>query len=150
VNVFGGNMVWKRSLLIEFGGFNTNLGRVGNNLISGEESLTAERIVDKGYEFIYDPKIRIKHHIHKSRINIMWLIKRSFWGDYSCIVADNIKTKQNISAKFRQSFKEIIKALFNIVSVPAAIVFKPKYHFLSNIIKVVRSLGKFYGLLRIK
>jgi len=148
VNVFGGNMVWKRSLLIEFGGFNTNLGRVKNNLVSGEESFTAERIVNKGYEFIYDPKMRIKHHIHKSRINIMWLIKRSFWGGYSRILADNIKTKHLI--KFRKSFKEIRIVLFNIGSIPKSIIFKPRYYFLINICEVVKSLGKIYGLLIIK
>ncbi len=150
VDVFGGNMVWKRSLLIEFGGFNKNLGREKNKLISGEESLTAERMIDKGYEFIYDPKMRIKHHIHKSRINIMWLIKRSFWGGYTRIAVENIKTKQSLLTKFRQSFKEIIRALYNIWSVPKSIILEPRYHFLIKMHKATESLGKFYGLLKIK
>ena len=148
IGVFGGNMVWKKSLLIECGGFNTKLGRVKNNLISGEENFTAERIKNKGYEFIYDPKIRIKHHVHKSRMNIKWLIKRAFWGGYSHIAAENIK--QSVLTKFRQSFKEIIRALFHIGSVPAIIIFKPRYHFLINIINAVNSSGRIYGLLRIK
>ncbi len=148
--VFGGNMVWKKSLLIECGGFNTKLGRVKNNLISGEESLTAEKIEKKGYEFIYDPKMRIKHHIHKSRISIMWLIKRSFWGGYSRIAMENIKTKKSILAKFIQSFKEIKKALYNLGSVPKSIIFEPRYYFLIKIVDAVDSLGRLYALVIIK
>ncbi len=148
--VFGVNMVWKKSLLIECGGFNTKLGRVKNKLISGEESFTAERIKNKGYEFIYDPKMRIKHHIHKSRINIIWLINRYFWKGYSLTAIENIKTKKSISVKFRQSFKEIKKALYNLGSVPKSIIFEPRYYFLIKIVDAVDSLGKLYALLIIK
>ena len=146
----GANMVWKKSLLIEFGGFNTNLGREKNNLISGEETFIAEEIENEGYKFIYDPKIRIKHHIHKSRISIIWLINRVFWGGYTRIAMENIKTKKNISTKFRRSFAEIKKVLSDIGSVPKSIIFEPRYYFLIKIIRAVDSLGRIYGLLRIK
>jgi len=57
----GTNMIFKRELLLEIGGFNTELGMVGNMLSYGEETRLQIEIKRSGYEISYVPAIRVKH-----------------------------------------------------------------------------------------
>ncbi len=71
----GTNMVFKRELLLEVGGFNSDLGMTGNNVSYGEETRLQIEIKRKGYEIYYIPSLRVKHLIAREKMSFKWLMK---------------------------------------------------------------------------
>ncbi len=59
----GGNMAFRREILLKYGGFDTSLGRIGGKLTGGEESDLFERLAEDGVEFWYVPNAVIYHII---------------------------------------------------------------------------------------
>ena len=59
----GGNMAFRREILLKYGGFDTSLGRIGGKLTGGEESDLFERLAAGGVEFWYVPDSAIYHII---------------------------------------------------------------------------------------
>ncbi len=74
----GCNIAFKKEALIEAGGFNTNLGRVGASLISGEDALVQKKIQDGGGVCLYCQDIVVYHHIEKERLTKKWFLRRMF------------------------------------------------------------------------
>jgi glucosyl-dolichyl phosphate glucuronosyltransferase len=74
----GANMAFSTCELRSVGGFDTRLGRVGNNLISGEELLVQRRLHQKGLCLLYDPRVLVRHHVPASRLNRRWFYQRVF------------------------------------------------------------------------
>jgi glucosyl-dolichyl phosphate glucuronosyltransferase len=72
------NSAYRRSLLLEYGGFPEQLGRVGVNLLSGENAVNMLLLAD-GYSFYYDPAILVSHKIPKERMQKAWFRRRFFW-----------------------------------------------------------------------
>lgn len=72
------NSAYRIAPVTEYGGFPENLGRVGNNLLSGENAVNALLLRD-GYRFFFDPEIRVAHQISKSRLTREWFRRRFFW-----------------------------------------------------------------------
>ena len=64
----GGNMAFRREILLKYGGFDTSLGRVGGKLTGGEESDLFERLANDGVEFWYVPNSIIYHIIGKEKL----------------------------------------------------------------------------------
>ena len=64
----GGNMAFRREILLKYGGFDTTLGRVGGKLTGGEESDLFERLANDGVEFWYVPDAIIYHIIVKEKL----------------------------------------------------------------------------------
>ncbi len=65
----GGNMSFRREILLKYGGFETSLGRVGEKLTGGEESDLFERLANDGVEFWYTPDSIIYHIIATEKLN---------------------------------------------------------------------------------
>lgn len=81
--LIGVNIMYSKHVLEKEDGFKSDLGRKGNRLISGEETLLNKKLIKSGYKFYYVPEIIVQYHINKSRISRKWLIKRYFWGGYT-------------------------------------------------------------------
>ncbi len=79
----GANIAFPRSLLEMVGGFQTNLGRIGTKLLSGEEILMRQQLDALGYGCYYHPDIVVKHNIQASRLTQKWFIDRVYWGGIS-------------------------------------------------------------------
>lgn len=77
------NIAYPRRVLQEIGGFRTELGRRGNQLLSNEENLVRLEIEDRGYVSWYDPRIVVRHHMHASRVEQSWFRKRLYWQGVS-------------------------------------------------------------------
>jgi len=86
--IVGANMAFKKSILIELGGFNENLGRIGMNLLSGEESELIERIRERGLGIYYSPEAAVFHHVTSNRLSLRWYFCRVFMDGYSqkCLI----------------------------------------------------------------
>lgn len=72
------NSAYRIAPVVERGGFPEELGRIGTNLLSGENAVNSVLARD-GYRFFFAPEIRVKHQIAKSRLTKEWFRRRFFW-----------------------------------------------------------------------
>lgn len=79
----GANVSFPRHLLEEFGGFDVNLGRKANKLLSNEEILLWHQLKTRGYCCLYHPEVAVRHHIQASRLNQNWFVRRLYWEGVS-------------------------------------------------------------------
>jgi GT2 family glycosyltransferase len=77
--VCGANLAFRKDRLLSVGAFRTDLGRIGDRLIGGEESLVIRLLLRAGFEVIYEPSVAVKHRIHAERLSISWIGKRAYW-----------------------------------------------------------------------
>ena len=75
----GANLAFRKDRLLSVGAFRTDLGRIGDRLIGGEESLVIRLLLRAGFEVIYEPSVAVKHRIHAERLSISWIGKRAYW-----------------------------------------------------------------------
>lgn len=78
----GANIAFRKSALLQSGGFNPALGRTGletHSLLSGEESDCLRRIKSLGHTIGYAPLAQASHSIPASRLTHAWFRKRSAW-----------------------------------------------------------------------
>lgn len=76
----GGNMIIKRSLLEQFGGFNNKFGMKGNVLGYGEETEFILRVRENFPEvkIYYEPKMRVYHLVRKEKLLLQWNMRNYF------------------------------------------------------------------------
>jgi glycosyltransferase involved in cell wall biosynthesis len=77
-NVCGANLAFRKQSLLAIGRFRSDLGRSGDQLIGGEESLAIKLLLRNGQEVFYDPSIKVKHRIHRDRLTVSWVSKRAY------------------------------------------------------------------------
>lgn len=73
----GANMAFRTALARAQEGFRTDLGRVGRNLLSGEEQELIDRIQAAGHPSWYEPAAVVHHHIPTTRLTRRWLLSRA-------------------------------------------------------------------------
>ena len=74
----GGNMAFRREILLKYGGFDTTLGRIGGKLTGGEESDLFERLSADGVEFWYVPDSAIYHIIAAEKLTADYFKRLSY------------------------------------------------------------------------
>lgn len=79
----GLNYSIKRAFLEKVGGFNTNLGRVGKNLLSNEELQMTELALQQGLQVAYLPDALVVHQVAPERLERSWFFRRSWWQGIS-------------------------------------------------------------------
>lgn len=85
---YGANMIYRRDVLIENGGFSEALGRDGKSLLSDEERLLNLTIATQEGRFYYLATASVQHWIPQERISQEWLLKRCYWQGRSGSVVD--------------------------------------------------------------
>jgi GT2 family glycosyltransferase len=75
----GMNMVWRKSLLQELGGFSTRFGPGTPYGYYGEDTELQARARRKGVRIWYDPSLGLRHLVHPNRMRVSWHL-RSRWG----------------------------------------------------------------------
>lgn len=63
--------------------FDENLDRQKGTLLSGGDTEYCNRVKDSGGKIIYTPHTFAKHVVGKERINLGWILKRSYYGGLS-------------------------------------------------------------------
>ena len=79
----GTNMAFRTELLRSAGGFPEHLGRVGDTLLSGEETFVAELLTELGHRTFYDPSVVVLHHVQRERLARGWFLRRAYWQGVS-------------------------------------------------------------------
>ncbi len=82
------NSAYRIAPLLRHGGFPSELGRVGQNLMSCENAVN-EVMRHAGHLFYFDPHLVVQHRIPRSRMTRAWFRRRMFWQGVSlCVVRD--------------------------------------------------------------
>jgi len=81
-NYFSANVGFRRRVFERFGGFRADLGVVGSNPISGEDTELFTRIVAGGGLIGFAPRARVRHIIPAERMRRYYLWRKSFAFGY--------------------------------------------------------------------
>jgi glycosyltransferase involved in cell wall biosynthesis len=79
----GVNYSIRRSFLEQIGGFNINLGRIGQKLLSNEELHMTEQAIELGWQVAYLPDALVAHHVPPERLKWGWFFQRGWWQGIS-------------------------------------------------------------------
>lgn len=123
---FGANVSFRKSIFKDIQPFRTDLGRIGNNLLSGEESDLIGRIRAK-YKIYYNPYAAVEHKISKSRLNKRWLLRRVYWQG----ISDATQHQSSSGGILKHLFIIFLASIYIIVS-------------MTNVKKVTRGMAKIY------
>ncbi len=79
-NAIGCNMSFRKTVFEKVGGFNTNLGRLGDVLLSGEEAEFSLKVKMKipDSKIIFDPQAIVYHKVSSARLTVQYVIRRSY------------------------------------------------------------------------
>lgn len=134
---FGANVAFRKSVFDSMEAFREDLGRVGSNLLSSEESELIERIRTR-YTVYYTPHASVLHKIPRSRISRKWLLRRIYWQGVSRAVSS--KRKAGIF------LKSLLKVpLFLLLSI---VFMYDKRRIFRNISRIAYNNGLISGVLR--
>lgn len=76
----GANLAIRRSAIEHVGGWRTDLGRVDNSLIAGEDRELCVRLYRAGlYKGLYDPHLVVHHFVPASRLTRRYFRRWFFW-----------------------------------------------------------------------
>jgi len=84
-SLMGANYSMRKTVALNVGGYNTELGRKGNSLMGGEESEFLSRAKDKGYDVYYDPSLIVLHKIN-DKLNTKYVLNYAFLNGKSTAV----------------------------------------------------------------
>ncbi|MBD2203314.1 glycosyltransferase family 2 protein [Calothrix sp. FACHB-1219] len=107
----GLNYCIRRSFLIEIGGFDTHLGRVGKNLLSNEELQMTEYALQKGWQVAYLPEALVAHNVAPERLNRSWFLNRGWWQGISECYREQLTGKAGIS-QLQRGGERFIRGLY--------------------------------------
>lgn len=133
---FGANMALRRSALDMDALFREDLGRVGSNLLSSEETELIDRIRER-YAVYYTSRAPVQHKIPRSRISRKWLLRRIYWQGVSRAVSSR--------SKLRLFALSLVKMpAFVLLSLP---VLYDKRRVFRNVSRIVYNNGLISGVL---
>ncbi len=76
--VWGGNMVYRRSALLALGGFDVALGPVGSRRYCDEDVDIVRRMLEAGRPVVYDPDLVVFHRVPRVRVTRAYF-RRVMW-----------------------------------------------------------------------
>lgn len=155
--LFGGNIFFRREILIKFGGFDPNLGMKGSQIGYGEETALLERIREQqgDNQIYYDPRLFVDHLVRPEKMQFGWIIRNKFIDgrEYYKIFPEKIKATHPVVLVMK-----IIKNLvLMVLDIPVCALFRGrnKYHYYQNYLyehttKYISALGVNYEHFRKK
>jgi glycosyltransferase involved in cell wall biosynthesis len=110
----GLNYSIRSSFLAEIGGFDTNLGRVGKNLLSNEELQMTELALKRGWQVAYLPDALVAHNVSPERLNRSWFFSRGWWQGISECYREQLAGKAGIGQLQRGS-ERFLRGLYKTI-----------------------------------
>ncbi len=150
-NTFGSNISFRRSVFLELGGFDANIGgRKGDaNLQGGETELCARMQSRYGHGVYYTPTAKVAHKVFAYRTSLRWLLDRAFWQGYSkrgmeVLVEESTGAETDfLGHLLRSSLPTRLRSLVTGPSVTKLVQFVMVFVFTAAV-----GFGYAYGLLR--
>jgi len=107
----GLNYSIRRTFLEKVGGFDTNLGRVGKNLLSNEELQMTELALQQGWQVAYLPDALVVHQVAPERLERSWFFRRSWWQGISECYREQIADRAG-SVQLLRGSERILRGLY--------------------------------------
>jgi glycosyltransferase involved in cell wall biosynthesis len=82
----GANMAFRRELFAKYGGFRTDLGRLGETLRGCEDSEFGQRLLAGGEQLRYEPSAVVHHPVPENRLQKKYLLSWFFYDGRSSVV----------------------------------------------------------------
>jgi GT2 family glycosyltransferase len=76
--IYGANMAFRKEALETLGLFSTELGRKGDNLLSGEDTEIQRRLFNAGRKILYTPESAVHHKIPRERMAFSYFVKWNY------------------------------------------------------------------------
>ena len=95
----GANLAFSRQALSAIGGWRTDLGKVNNTLISGEDHEIFLRMRRAGhYAGYYDPDISVRHYVPAARLTRRYFRQWFFWhGKTQALMLEDLFPELNVT-----------------------------------------------------
>jgi len=145
----GANLAFARPVLQTIGGWRTDLGKVDNTLISGEDHEIFVRMRRFGlYRGYYDPEISVRHFVPPERLTRQYFRRWFFWhGKTQALMLDDVYPDVDFSRApqfagvprfvYRQSVEQLWRWLSSLPTADALTV-------LTEELRALRYAGFFY------
>lgn len=103
----GTNIAFDVAALLDAGGFQTSLGRIGSGLtlLSNEESAVVEHLTAHNLQVLYAPKAVVEHLVDHRRLSKSWFRKRAAWQAAS----DFLKDPEHVDARAAQYWDNVVE-----------------------------------------
>ena len=118
--VWGGNMVYRRSALLALGGFDVALGPVGSRRYSEEDVDIVRRMLEAGRPVVYDPDLVVFHRIPRARVTRAHFC-RVMWdkGEGQALAGDDRPSSPTLAGVPRWRFRHLARlfgsSLFSVI-----------------------------------
>lgn len=89
--ISGLNMAFKKSALIEIGGFDTSIGMKGDKVSYGEETQLTLRMLERGMHIYYCAEMLVDHAILPEKLKLRWLLHSKFANGYDGVATFGYK-----------------------------------------------------------
>jgi len=95
----GANLSFARAALVAIDGWRTDLGKVDNTLLSGEDHEIFMRLRRWGlYAGVYDPRITVRHYVPPERLTRRYFRRWFFWhGKTQALMLDDLYPELDMS-----------------------------------------------------
>jgi glycosyltransferase involved in cell wall biosynthesis len=107
--VAGCNIAYPREVLEEIDGFREDLGRIGNRLLSGEESFVRLQLDKRGYASMYHPDIIIGHHVSPGRLQKSWFRRHGYGAGQTEAFMLQFEQELPLTKRMMLAAKQIIR-----------------------------------------
>ena len=103
----GTNISFRTKVILDRGGFSTNLGRIGSgdSLMSNEEKQLVERVRESGGRLIYAPDADVDHLVEPDRLTQTWFRKRAAWQAVSDYTSEPKKYSENCAGRWKETLR---------------------------------------------
>lgn len=114
---FGANMAFRREMFEEYGGFRTDLGRSGDELISGEDTEFGRRLLDAGEVIRYAPEAIVRHPVSRERATKAYF-RRWYYDFGRTVVRRDLEPSKapKIMEVPRHFFRDLFEELLKMVT----------------------------------
>jgi glycosyltransferase involved in cell wall biosynthesis len=89
----GTNMVFRRTLLLELGGFNENMGMTGKEIAYGADTEIFRRIKEKRLPVYYVPDMVVEHLIADYKMSLRWMLMSYYRNGFSGLETFGLKRR---------------------------------------------------------
>ena len=124
--LFGVNLAFDRSFLLEAGGFDVRLGRNGLSLLTNEDIEIQIRLNARGGLVQYEPRALVRHLVTRERLRFAWFIRRTYAQGVSDALLSEILAAQEPgmrhSARLRRRVLDRLRVILEANSSQAALL----------------------------
>lgn len=116
----GVNFAVRRRAVASVGRFNTKLGRKGELLLSGEETVFLESIRSSGFLLYYVPSMVVYHFVSKERLTENWVLQRATWGGKTHAIMQHLESQNGIT-----KYSTVVTSAINLVRYALTVYWLP-------------------------